>query len=224
MMFGVELPAVAVLAYLMVFAMAALDVFLPVLPADGTIIAAGALAVSGQLYLPLVFLAGVAGAWTGDFICYHVGRRFLRFRPIGAHRRPPASAPMRRWAALRVRINLSWPELFEGHPSLLLAMCRLIPGGRTAGALAAGRFAFSRRRYAVVQLGIAGTWASYETLLGYLGGRLLPEGVSAGYILPIAEIALFLITFTIGVRLWRTLATRRPARGAAAAAEMVTTP
>jgi membrane-associated protein len=212
--FGFDLPAVDVLAYLTVFAMAALDVFLPVLPADGTIIAAGALTVNGQLHLPLVFLAGFAGAWTGDVACYHVGRRLLRFRPGGAHRRPPASAPMRRVAVLRAHINRSIPELFEGHPSMLLAMCRLIPGGRTAGALAAGRFAFSRRRFAAVQLGVAAVWAGYETLLGYLSGRLLPAGVHAGFVLPAAELVLFVITFTIGARLWRALMKRRAAAAA----------
>jgi membrane protein DedA with SNARE-associated domain len=209
-MFGVELPAADVLAYLTVFGMAALDIFLPVLPADGTIIAAGASAVDGQLYLPLVFVAGFAGAWTGDVACYHVGRRFLRFRPTGTHRRPPASLPLRRFAALRAHINRSFPELFDGHPSMLLVLCRLIPGGRTAGALAAGRFAFSRRRYTVVQMGVAGVWAGYETLLGYLSGRLLP-GVGAGMVLPVAEIVLFLVTFTIGVRLWRALMARQAA-------------
>jgi membrane-associated protein len=214
-MFGVELPAADVLAYLTVFGMAALDIFLPVLPADGTIIAAGALAVDGRLYLPLVFVAGFAGAWIGDLACYHVGRRFLRFRPAGAHRRPPSSPSLRRLVVLRARINRSWPELLDGHPSMLLVLCRLIPGGRTAGALAAGRFAFSRRRYAVVQMGVAGVWASYETTLGYLSGRLLPAGVGAGVVLPIAEIVLFLITFTIGVRLWRVLIARQAARRAA---------
>jgi membrane protein DedA with SNARE-associated domain len=220
-MFGVELPAADILAYLTVFAMAALDIFLPVLPADGTIIAAGVLAVDGQLYLPLVFAAGFAGAWTGDVACYHVGRRFLRFRAAGTHRRPPTSAPLRRLATLRAGINRSLPELFDGHPSMLLVLCRLVPGGRTAGALAAGRFAFSRRRYAVVQLGVAGVWASYETMLGYLSGRLLPAGVSAGVVLPIAEMVLLVITFTIGVRLWRTLTTRQAANIAARAAAAV---
>jgi membrane-associated protein len=212
-MFGVELPAADALAYLTVFGMAALDIFLPVLPADGTIIAAAAQAVDGTLYLPLVFAAGFAGAWTGDVACYHVGRRFLRFRPTGTHRRPPASAPLRRLATLRGRINHSFPDLFDGHPSMLLVLCRLIPCGRTAGALAAGRFAFSRKRYAVVQLGVAAGWAGYETLLGYLGGRLLPAaGVRPAVILPIAEILLFVVTFTVGVRLWRILAARQAVR------------
>lgn len=203
-----DLPGVELLAYLTVFTLAALDIFLPVLPADGTIVAAGTLTVTGQLDLPLVIAAGLAGAWTGDFLCYHVGRGLFRPRRHGSHRRPPSNPLLRRFAALRGRIDRSIPALFDSHPNLVLVACRLIPGGRTAGALAAGRVAFARRRFALVELCVATGWASYETLLGYLSARFLPAGTNAGAVMPLAEAGLFVVTLTVGVRLWHSLVVR----------------
>ncbi len=60
--------------YLLVFGLAAGDVLFPVLPSETVVILAGVLAGTGHLQIGLVFVAAALGAFTGDNICYWVGR------------------------------------------------------------------------------------------------------------------------------------------------------
>ena len=60
-------------SYLIVFAIAAIDAFFPVVPSEATAIAAGVVAGTGGLHVELVILAAAAGALLGDNITFFAG-------------------------------------------------------------------------------------------------------------------------------------------------------
>src|ERR1700755_2509138 len=76
--------------YGVVFALAALDAFLPIVPSEATLITAGVFAASGRPNVLLVILAGGAGAMLGDHISYLIGRaggeNIIRRIPEGSRR------------------------------------------------------------------------------------------------------------------------------------------
>ena len=83
----IDLDALAdlgVLAYLLIFGFAALDVVFPVLPSEATVILAGVLAWQGRLSIVAVGLAAAAGAIVGD-------------RDGVGHRRPPRTCAVQRF-------------------------------------------------------------------------------------------------------------------------------
>ena len=63
-------------SYLIVFVIAMLDAFFPVVPSEATAIAAGVVAGTGGLRVELVILAAALGAIAGDNICF-TGGHFL---------------------------------------------------------------------------------------------------------------------------------------------------
>ncbi|GIH91108.1 DedA family protein [Planobispora siamensis] len=215
-MYGVELPAVAVLAYLVISVLTAFDVFFPVIPGEGTLMAAGALTVTGDLEIPLVILAGAAGALAGDLASYQAGARLRGLtgarrstRVVPGRMRRAASGAVTRALPGRMRravpglVN-GWPERFHRHGPLVLVAARLVPGGRTAATLAAGRLAYPRRRFALTELAVDTAWATAATLLGFLGASVLPANLTPERLLLIAEAVLLVVCLTLGVRLWRT--------------------
>src|SRR5207244_13039592 len=60
-------------SYFIVFGVAMVDAFFPLVPSETVAITAGVLAGSGNLSLPLCILAASAGAFAGDNICYGLG-------------------------------------------------------------------------------------------------------------------------------------------------------
>src|SRR5438128_125040 len=63
-------------AYPIVFAVAFLDSFFPVVPSETVVITGGVLAGSGKLTLELVVVAAAFGAWFGDNFAYLLGHLF----------------------------------------------------------------------------------------------------------------------------------------------------
>ncbi|HZL81562.1 MAG TPA: hypothetical protein VFC06_06470, partial [Demequina sp.] len=62
--------------YPSVFAVSLIDAVIPVVPSESVIIgAASAWQSVGKPILPLLFLAGAAGAWCGDQTAYFVGTK-----------------------------------------------------------------------------------------------------------------------------------------------------
>ncbi|MGH3390860.1 MAG: DedA family protein [Actinomadura sp.] len=146
--------------YLVLFGIAALDGFFPVVPSETLVIALGVFAAAtGDPHVVLVILVAALGALTGDHISYAIGRTsggriFTRLRPDGRARK----------AYDRVG------RMLAERGGLVLVVARYIPGGRTAATLTTGATGFPRRsftRYAVLA---AATWAVYSAGIGYLGG------------------------------------------------------
>ena len=66
-------------SYLIVFVIAMLDAFFPIVPSEATAIAAGVVAGTGGLAVELVILAAALGAIVGDNISFGLGH-FLGHR------------------------------------------------------------------------------------------------------------------------------------------------
>lgn len=145
--------------YLVLFALAAIDGFFPLVPSESSVITAGVFAATGEPSLPLVILAAALGAFAGDQASYGFGR-------LGGPRLyGRARAGSRRRAALDgARIALA------ARGGLIIVVARYFPGARTAVTLTAGAVEYRWRRFAGFGAVGAITWGAYSALVGYLGG------------------------------------------------------
>jgi membrane-associated protein len=149
--------------YAVIAGVSAVDAFFPLVPSETTVIAAGALAASGDLFLWAIIPAAALGAFVGDNITYAfgatVGERAAGKVEGGKGRR-----------------RLDWAHrMLEQHGGLIIVGARFIPGGRTATMLAAGTFDMTWRRFAVYDAIAVTLWASYSALIGYIGGSTFQE-------------------------------------------------
>lgn len=149
---------------LVIFAVALLDSVLPIVPSETVVIVGGVAAGAGDQSLPFVIAAGLLGAFAGDNLAYQLGRSaegFLQrtvFRNATARRRLD-------WAAHQLDVR----------GGSLLVTARFIPGGRTAVTVASGLTEQPRRRFAAFVALAATIWATYASLLGYLGGSTFAD-------------------------------------------------
>ncbi|HKI91536.1 MAG TPA: VTT domain-containing protein [Gaiellaceae bacterium] len=145
-------------AYVVVFAVAAIDAVFPAVPSEATVITAAALAASGRLSLAAVFVAGAGGALVGDNGAYALGRLSASW-----------VRRLARWE--RAQAGMHWAEgELASRGGTIVLVSRFIPGGRTGTMLAAGVTGFRWRRFVLLDLVAAVFWAAYGTGLGALGG------------------------------------------------------
>jgi len=152
-------------AYPVIFLVAAIDAFFPVVPSETVVIVGGNLASSGDLVLPLVILAGAAGAVLGDNISYGIGAW------VGEH-------TVKRWfSSEKSQRRLEWAErMLDERGAYIIIIARFIPGGRTAVTFSAGYIpTFPWRRFIVYDVVAGVIWASYAALLGYFGGKTFED-------------------------------------------------
>ena len=121
--------------YVFLFAVSALDVLIPLVPSETSIILAGVLASSGDLMLVLVIVFAACGAIVGDNVCYWIGRtvghRLVeRFFKGERHKQVE-------WAHKQV----------EERGGYLIIIGRFIPGGRTAVTLSCGMLEMPWHRF-----------------------------------------------------------------------------
>jgi membrane-associated protein len=186
-------------AYGIVFLLAFLDVLVPVVPSEASVITAGVVASAGGLYLPLIIVAAACGAFLGDNAAYLVGRRF------------GTRATNRFLRGEKGEKTLGWAERqLTQRGGELIVVSRFIPAGRTAVTLAAGTLAFPWRRFVVFDVVAALVWALYASLLGYFGGRAFENEAWKGLILA------FGLAFAVtgGVEVVRWFLKRRSGRRA----------
>jgi membrane-associated protein len=160
-------------SYLIVFAIAMLDAFFPIVPSEATAIAAGVVAGTGGLAVEIVILAAAAGALVGDNISFGIGH-FLGGR-----------VERRFFSGEKAQKRLAWARsMLDRRGGYLIVVARFIPGGRTATTFTAGlveTFPWTRfLRYDAIACGI---WGSYTVLLGYFGGRTFEEEPWKGLLL-----------------------------------------
>jgi membrane-associated protein len=163
-------------SYLVVFTIAMLDAFFPIVPSEATAIAAGVVAGTGGLSVELCILAAALGAFAGDNISYggghFLGERLQRrfFSGEKAHRRLE-------WADRTLR-ERGW---------YLIVVARFIPGGRTVTTFTAGfTSAVSWPKFLLFDAIAAAIWGSYTVLLGYFGGKTFEEEPWKGLLLAFA--------------------------------------
>ena len=148
-------------SYLVIFGVAAVDAFFPLVPSETVVILGGNLSASGDLSLPLVIVAAAAGAVVGDNICFGIGNL------VGER-------TVKRWfRGEKSQQRLKWAErMLDERGAYIIIIGRFIPGGRTAVTFSAGYIpTFPWRRFIVYDIAAGCIWASYAALLGYFGGK-----------------------------------------------------
>jgi len=156
------------LVYLAVLLVCWGDAFLPVLPSEATVLAAGALTVHGNLDLVPLIGSAALGAFSGDMTSATLGR-FLPRRDNRAAR--PRGRVWQQTLAIGARLQ----SRVEHNLYLVLLVARFIPGGRTAVTLGLGRSGLPMARL-LAPLAVAGTlWALVSSLAGRVGATLVFE-------------------------------------------------
>ncbi|GAB3415507.1 DedA family protein [Flindersiella endophytica] len=143
-----------------VFVLAAVDGFLPLVPSESVVITAGAFAAAtGRPGFVALVIAAALGAFAGDTISYLLGRR-ARHRILGLLARTRRRRKVYAWAR----------HALHTRGGQILVTARFVPGGRTATTLTAGAIGYPRRMFQAFAALAAACWAVYSVLLGYLGG------------------------------------------------------
>jgi membrane-associated protein len=184
-------------SYPLVFGVAMLDAFFPLVPSETVAITSGVLAGSGELSLPLCIACAAAGAFVGDNVSYGIGT-WLGERTVKRLFRGERSLRAFEWAE----------RMLAERGTYLVIVARFIPGGRTATTFSAGYVhSFTWRRFVVADAVAATVWGSYTVLLGYLGGRAFEDAPWKGLVLAF----LIALAVTGGVEAVRNLRARRGA-------------
>ena len=160
-------------SYLVIFAVAMVDAFFPLVPSETLLITGGVLASTGDLELGLVILAGAAGAVAGDNISFGIGTW------VG-------EKTVKRWfRSAKWHARLEWAERqLLARGAYIIIIARFIPGGRTAVTFSAGYIhAFPWRRFIVYDVAAGLIWGTYGALLGYFGGKTFEEQPWKGFLL-----------------------------------------
>jgi membrane-associated protein len=181
--------------YLIVFAIAAIDAFFPVVPSEATAIAAGVVAGTGGLAVEVVIVSAAAGALVGDNLTF-AGGHFLGER-----------LERRFFQGEKAQKRIAWARrTLEERGPYLIVVARFIPGGRTVTMFTAGFVeAMPWRRFIVFDALACAIWGSYAVLLGYFGGRTFEEEPWKGLLLAFG----IAIAVTIAVEVYRHLRSRR---------------
>ncbi len=152
-------------SYLVIFSVALLDAFFPVVPSETVVITGGVFAASGDLRLALVILSASAGAIAGDNISYWIGH-FLGERTVKRFFRGEKSQRGFLWAERQL----------EERGTYIIIIGRFIPGGRTAVTFSSGYVqTFPYRRFLIGDIPAGLIWGTYAGLLGYFGGKQFEE-------------------------------------------------
>ncbi|BAL87903.1 hypothetical protein AMIS_26830 [Actinoplanes missouriensis 431] len=154
--------------YLLIFAFTLVDAVLPVMPSEAVIVAAGAFAATGEPDVLGVVLSAALGIVAGDHIMYAIGSRITRRRPAS------------KLAQLIARAT----PLLRRRGGNLIITGRFVPGGRIATTAACGATHYPIRRFTVYASIAALLWATFATMIGFIGGTAFEEhpiyGVVAG--------------------------------------------
>jgi membrane-associated protein len=148
--------------YLVIFAMAAIDVIVPIIPAEATVTAAAVLAGQGTLNILWVMIAAGLGAFVGDNIAYWIGR---------AAGRPLVERVLRGNTQQLDRVQ----GQFDKRGGIFIIIGRFVPGGRTAVAVGAGILHFGWVQYMLYDAVAAVIWAFQAALPGFIGGSIVRD-------------------------------------------------
>lgn len=185
--------------YLVLFAVAAIDGFFPVVPSESLVITAGVYAASGEPELVPVVVLAALGAFTGDPVSFLVGRR------AGGRLVREARPGTRRHAAF------GWARRTRAERGgLILVVARYVPGGRTAVTVTMGAVGYRLRSFSLFAAVAAVSWGVYGALLGYVGGVAFEDDPLKGVAVGLG-LALSVTVVVEGVRFVR----HRRARGVA---------
>ena len=145
--------------YLVLFAVAAIDGFFPVVPSESLVITAGVYAAAGAPEPVLVAASAALGAFAGDHVSYlvgcRVGGRLVRGLRPGTRRHAVFA-----WAG----------GALAERGGLVLVVARYVPGGRTAVTAAMGAVGYRLWLFSLFAAVAAVSWSVYGVVLGVVGG------------------------------------------------------
>jgi membrane protein DedA with SNARE-associated domain len=180
--------------YGIIFGVAALDAFFPVVPSETVVITAAVLASQGEgLRLELIIPCAAAGAVCGDNVSYWAGRlagERIANRFFSGDRRKHLDRAHK------------WLEERGGY---LIVIGRFIPGGRTAVTFSAGSLDWEWLRFIKFDILAGIIWASYASLLGFVGGKSFEHSTWKALLVAFAGAALI----TVAIELVRKYLHRR---------------
>ncbi len=186
--------------YLIVLAVAAVDAFFPLVPADLATITAAILAAQADLSIMLVVAAGFLGATAGDNFSYLLGDQ------LGGR------AARRLFRSEKSRASLDWArDQVRQRGVMLIIGARFIPAGRTATTFAAGALDMRWRRFLAGDLIGAFGWALFTSMLGYLGGQAFQQSLWKPLLLSLAVSGLVIVGGEVWERRTRPNAAGGPA-------------
>ncbi len=179
--------------YVVIFVVALLDSILPIVPSETMVIIGGVSAGLHNLSWPLVIIVGAAGAFIGDNVSYFIGRHFSE-RLIKRYESNEKGRKRLEWAHNQI----------QTRGGQLLITARFIPGGRTLVTLSCGITNVDRKWF-MKWTGIAApVWASYATLLGFIGGHSFQENHTKAFLVAFG----IAIGATVAIEIARHLRTR----------------
>jgi membrane protein DedA with SNARE-associated domain len=191
----VELVTASGWVYPLILGIAALDAVFPLVPSEATVIAAGALAGTGDLVLSFVLLAAAGGAVIGDNVAYLIGRT----GQAQVSRRVLRSS---RWQARIARAE----KMLRERSATIIVVSRFIPGGRTATMLSAGLVGLPWPRFAAYDLAAGILWAGYASVVGLIGGKAFADKPLHALLVAFALAAALALLIESGRRVVRSLA------------------
>ncbi len=161
--------------YVVIFGIAILDSVFPVVPSETMVIIGGVSAGLHELGWPFVIVAAASGAFIGDNMSYFIGHFFSD------------NLQARYERTEKGRKRLAWAhEQIRERGGELLVTARFIPGGRTIVTLSCG-ITNQERRWFMSWAGVAAVvWASYATLLGFIGGRSFQDNHTKAFLVAFA--------------------------------------
>lgn len=148
-------------AYLAVFLLIVGDAVCAIFPGETTLNAASTLAAEGLLELPLVMIAGAAGAVCGDSALYWIARSNRK------RLQPKLDAAVR-----NDKIAMAMDFIGSSAP-MLLTFGRYVPGMRFVVNATYGLAAYPYRRFLLWSAVGGITWSIYTCTLAYLVGTAL---------------------------------------------------
>lgn len=176
--------------YLAIFALAVLDGFFPIVPAETSVITAGVFAATGQTNLALVILVAGLGALAGDHISYLIGHKS--------------------GGRLRDKKAFVWArKALDERGGLVLVIARYIPGGRTATTITMGAVRYPLRSFTFFDVIAASSWAVYSGLIGFFGGMAFENDPIKGLLLGLG-IAVTITVVVEAVRWFRKRSQNSP--------------
>ncbi len=175
--------------YVIIFVIALLDSILPIVPSETLVIIGGVSAGLGDLWLPLVIVCGISGAFIGDNLSYLIGREASDWV---MRRQTRTEKGAKRMAKIVDQVH--------ERGGLLLVTARFIPGGRTALTLSCGITRQPRRWFVGWVAAATIIWGNYAALLGFIGGKSFEDNHTLAFI--IAFVTAFSITALIELVRW----------------------
>ncbi len=180
-------------SYLGIFAMLFTETGLLVgffLPGDSLLVTAGILAAYGTLSLPLVMVAGVAGAIAGDSVGYFIGEKTS---PRLFHR--PKSRFFNPENVRRAQ------DYFDQYGAKTLILARFIPVVRTFAPIVAGVAKMPYGRFLSYNALGGVLWGAGVPLVSYFLGSLIPN--LDQYLLLIIGLVVVVSVIPVGLELLR---------------------